>query len=138
MRIQVSELDNPYYKLEVNYSKNRVYLSILKKWNDDDDFSHFSKEWQEIVSKIKIDFTIVCDFRLMPILSRHMVVLFESMQEYVSRNGLCHISEITAENDISNLQLARIAEELKVPLKRFKTYELADKYLDRFLEGCRQ
>ena len=134
MKTKVS--DSIYYDLEVDYSKNRVYLSILKKWKDEDDFSHFSNEWQEIISKITIDFTIICDFRLMPILSRYMVELFEDMQEYVTRNGLCHLAEITAENDIPNLQLARISEHSKVPIKRFKNYELADKYLDKFLNGC--
>ncbi len=134
MKTQISE--NPYYRLEVDYSKNRVYLSILQKWNDTDDFSHFIEEWQEIISKITVDFTIICDFRLMPILSRHMVELFENMQEYVINNGLCHIAEITAENDISNLQLARISEHSNVPLKRFKNYQLADKFLDQFLTEC--
>ena len=73
----------------------------------------------------------------MPILSRQMVELFEQMQEYVTRNGLCHIAEIVAENDISNLQMARIAERSQVPMKRFQSYELANKFLDRFLEECR-
>ncbi len=72
----------------------------------------------------------------MPILSRYMVELFENMQEYVTRNGLCHIAEIVAENDIANLQMARMAERSQVPIKRFDSYELADKYLDRFLEEC--
>ena len=135
MKTQIS--DSTYYNLEVDYLKNRVYLSILKKWEDEDDFCDFFKEWQEIISKITIDFTIICDFRLMPILSRQMVELFEQMQEYVTRNGLCHIAEIVAENDISNLQMARIAERSQVPMKRFQNYELADKYLDRFLEECR-
>lgn len=134
MKKQISK--SPYYDLEVDYSKNRVYLTILKKWNDEDDFSHFFEEWQEIISKITIDFTIICDFRLMPILSRHMVELFEDMQEYVTRNGLCHLAEITAEEDIPNLQLARISEHSEIPIKRFQNYELADRYLDRFLDGC--
>jgi hypothetical protein len=134
MKKQISQ--NPYYNLEVDYSKNRIYLSILKKWNDEDDFCDFSKEWQEIISQITMDFTIICDFRLMPILSRHMVELFGDMQEYVTRNGLCHLAEIGAENDISNLQMARIAERSGIPMKRFQNYELADKYLDRFLEEC--
>ena len=135
MKTQVS--DSPYYMLEVDFLKNRIYLTVLKKWKDDHDFSHFSTEWQEIISKITVDFTIVCDFRLMPILSRPMVKLLENMQEYVSRNGLCHLAEIGAEEDIPNLQLARISERSQVPMKRFKTYELADRYLDTFLEGCR-
>ncbi len=135
MKNQVSE--NSYYKLVVDYSKNRVYLSILKKWNDEEAFSHFFEEWQEIISKITVDFTIICDFRLMPILSRQMVKVFENMQEYVIRNGLCHIAEIVAENDISNLQMARVAQHSGVPISRFETYELADRYLDKFLDECR-
>ena len=135
MKNQVSE--NSYYKLVVDYSKNRVYLSILKKWNDEEAFSHFFEEWQEIISKITVDFTIICDFRLMPILSRQMVKIFENMQEYVIRNGLCHIAEIVAENDISNLQMARVAQHSGVPISRFETYELADRYLDKFLDECR-
>lgn len=128
--------DNPYYSLEVDYSKNRVYLTILKKWREEEDFSSFIEEWQEVISKITIDFTLICDFRLMPVLSVQMVELFEGMQEYVTRNGLCHLAEIGAEDDIPNLQLARISERSKVPMKRFKTFELADRYLDRFLKGC--
>ncbi|WP_338791674.1 hypothetical protein V9L05_20210 [Bernardetia sp. Wsw4-3y2] len=135
MKNQVSK--NIYYTLEVDYSKNRVYLSILQKWNDEDDFCHFFEEWHEIINKITVDFTIICDFRLMPILSRQMVKVFENMQEYVSRNGLCHIAEIVAENDISNLQMARIAQHSGVPISRFETYELADRFLDKFLDECR-
>jgi hypothetical protein len=138
MKTQISE--SHYYTLHANYPKNRVYLIILKewdkKWDESDEFSNFSSEWEEIISKITREFTIICDFRLMPILSRQTVDLFEQMQEYVRRNGLCYIAEITAENDISNLQMARIAERSQVPMKRFQSYELADKFLDRFLEEC--
>ena len=138
MKTQISK--SQYYTLDVNYAKNRVYLVILKewdrKWDESGEFSNFLSEWEEIISKITIDFTIICDFRLMPILSRQMVELFEQMQEYVTNNGLCYIAEIVAENDISNLQMARIAERSQVPIKRFQSYELADKFLDRFLEKC--
>lgn len=136
LKTKISKHSCSCYNLEVDYSKNRAYLVILKKWDDSHEFCDFSAEWEEIIRHIKVDFTIICDFRLMPILSRPMVELFENMQEYVNKNGLCHIAEIVAENDISNLQMARIAERSGVPLKRFQSDELADKYLDRFLEGC--
>lgn len=125
------------YSLTVNYSKNRVYFEVLQKWNGIDGFDRFAEEWKEIVSKITIDFTIVCDFRLMPLLSKPMETLLGQMQKYVTEHGLCHIAEITADNDISNLQIARISERSGVPLSRFKNKEQAEKYLDRFLKECK-
>ncbi|WP_338766781.1 hypothetical protein WAF17_04505 [Bernardetia sp. ABR2-2B] len=137
MKTKVSQ--SSCYDLEVDYTKNRVYLTILKKWSAEDgnkEFSDFSLEWQTIISKITVDFTIICDVRLMPVLSRQMVEVFENMQEYVTKNGLCHLAEIVAEDDIPNLQMARISERSGIPLSRFQSYELADKYLDKFLEEC--
>jgi len=136
MKIEIS--DSIYYSLEVNYSKNRVYFSILQKWDGIEEFDTFAAEWKEIISKIKIDFTIVCDFRLMPLLSKPMEALFSQMQTYVIENGRCYIAELTAENDISNLQMARISERSNVPISRFKSKEQAEKFLDQFLEECKQ
>ncbi len=122
------------YSLTVNYSKNRVYFEVLQKWDGIDGFDKFAEEWKEIVSKITIDFTIVCDFRLMALLSKPMEVLFSDMQKYVTEHGLCHIAEITGNNDISNLQMSRISERSGVPLTRVKNEAEAEDYLDLFLE----
>ncbi len=55
LKTKVSKHSCSCYNLEVDYSKNIVYLAILKKWDDSHEFCDFSSEWQEIISKIEKD-----------------------------------------------------------------------------------
>ena len=120
-----------YYRIEVNKANNRLYFTALKNWIGINYFSHLEAQWKEGLSHLKANFTVLADIRLMPIISKALEKLFSEIQAYTIQNGVLHVAEVAAMNDISNLQLEQISNRSELPFSRFKTFEEAEKYLDK-------
>ena len=123
-------ISTEYYFIKIDTSKNRAYFCVLARWQGIENFSNFLEQWEDIIEKLESNFTIVSDLRIMPIFSKDVEKLFAQIQEYLIANGLLHVAEVTAVDDIANLQITRISTRSNLPLNKFVTVEAAEKYLD--------
>ncbi len=131
--MKIDFIKTKHYYIQIDNSKNRVYFSVLARWNGIEDFSNFFDQWKEIVEKLEPQFTITSDLRLMPILSKDIEKLFSQIQCYLIENGLFHVAEVVAMNDISNLQITRISNHSELPQNKFTNIEEAEEYLDKLI-----
>ncbi|WP_338791676.1 hypothetical protein V9L05_20200 [Bernardetia sp. Wsw4-3y2] len=126
-------LKTEHYCIEVNLSKNRIYFAVLAKWSGIKDFENFEEVWIETAKRMKPNFTIHSDLRLMPKLNYDIEALFGRIQSYLIENGLIALAETAAVDDISNLQIHRLSERNQMPVNKFKTEEEAENYLDQLV-----
>ncbi|AFM06131.1 hypothetical protein Fleli_3825 [Bernardetia litoralis DSM 6794] len=131
MKIHIAKTQ--YYHLQIDKEKNRIYFTILARWNGIEDFKKFFDEWKKGVDLLELNFTIHSDLRLMPKLSYEVENLFGEIQIFLVENGLLGLGEIPADNDISNLQVHRLSEKNKMPTNKFKTSKEVEKYLDELI-----
>ena len=131
-------ISTEYYFIKIDTSKNRAYFCVLARWQGIENFSNFLEQWEEVVQKLESNFTITSDLRIMPIFSKDIEKLFAQVQEYLVNNGLLHVAEVAALDDISNLQITRISNRTHLPLNKFATLEEAEKYLDKLVATLKE
>lgn len=71
----------------------------------------------------------------MPIVSKDLERLFTDIQLYSIENGLLHVAEIKAVNDIFNLQLERLSTRSNLPFSKFANPKEAENFLDLISEA---
>ncbi len=123
-----------YYTISYNSDKNRLYFSVYGRWKSESLVPNFLTDWQEVVEKLKPNFTIISDARQMKPQSIKIEKLHQQAQKYLIENGLLHVAEIVSTNDIANFQACRIVEKTQMPNHKFTTLEKAEEYLDNLIK----
>ncbi len=127
-----------YYSTHIDFEKNRMYFAALGHWRGVQDFEDFEQLWIDMSKKMKPNYTLCADLRLMPIFSREIEDLFSKIQKYLINNGLLNMAEVIPLNDISDLQFHRMSEKNKMPTNKFKTMEEAENYLDKLVANLNE
>lgn len=130
--------EEEYYKIEINKSKNRLYFTALGEWIGMKNFLSFEFRWKEGMRHLQPNFTVLADIRLMPVISKDLQVLFEDVQLYTIKNGVLHVAEVAAINDIANHQLGQISTRSHLPCSRFATFARAETYLNKISTSIEQ
>lgn len=131
--MNISIIENQDYTLEVNTLKNRIYFKVrgtLKSEN----VPYFAAHWKKAVEKVEPNFTVLVDCRIMQIQEKKMEKIHEEVQKYLIENKLLQIAQVVAMNDIADLQFNHIVERSEVPIKKFKSIEVAEIYLNEITE----
>ncbi len=124
-------IENQYYKLRTDPIKNRIYFIVVGSIKDINLIPHFVEDWQKAISEVQANFTVLSDVRTMGMQAKTVEKLQQSIQSYLMQQGVSEVAEITAINDIANLQASQIVERSGIITKKFKIVEDAEKYLDK-------
>ena len=122
--------EHKYYRLYVKPFKNRIYFTILGSIREVEDIPLFAEDWKRAVSKVKKNFTILSDVRLMGILGRKVEKVCQEIQGDLIEKGVCDVAEVHSVNDIADLQASHLAERSGLPTTKFESVEEAEIYLN--------
>ncbi|WP_375560371.1 hypothetical protein ACE193_22135 [Bernardetia sp. OM2101] len=126
-------IDNQYYKLHTDPTKNRIYFSITGSIKDINVIPYFVEDWKKAISEVSTNFTVLSDVRAMGIQSKTVEKLHESIQSYLMQKGISKVAEVIAINDIADLQATHIVQRSGIHTKKFKNVEQAENYLDKIV-----
>ncbi len=130
-RKQISNKD--FYSLEINIEKNRIYFCILGHWNKNISYETYIADWEEAISYLQPNFTVISDIRSMSPHSVAVEKLHEKAQKYIVEKGLFKVAEVFPVNNITELQASRIAGKTNLPVNKFGSFEEAERYLDQLV-----
>ena len=121
---------NDYYAIEVDESKNRVYLTITGFWRDQSDVPHFLDDMKEAAQHVSSGFTVLTDVTKMKTPPPAIGEIHVQAQQIFVQAGLDKTAEILPQAAISNIALGRYAKKSGMEKGSFATPEEAEAWLD--------
>ena len=121
--------DNKYYKLEVDTSKNRIYITILGFWASKSVVPDYIKDWDYALKLITTGFTVLADVRKMKIHPQDVIELHNETIRMTTARGYSKTAELIS-TGLAKVQIDRIYKENEVNKNKFETIEDAENYLN--------
>jgi len=126
-------IENQYYKIYTDPTKNRIYFSVVGSIKDINAIPCFVEDWKKAISEVEINFTVLSDVRAMGMQSKTVAKLQECIQSYLIQKGISEVAEVMAINDIADLQSSHIVERSGMPTTKFASVEEAENYLNKIV-----
>ena len=122
---------NSCYEISYDSIRNRLYLSILGYWKNNDSIPDYLKDWDKALQLVSPGFTLLIDMRTMIAHPQHLNNLHEQSQRKMRTAGLDRIANVMPVDRIAGLQVADIIKRVEVPVQDFSTYDEAQRWLDK-------
>jgi hypothetical protein len=121
--------ENKQYSLKVDITKNRAFLKINGFWRNKEDIPGYLQDWDEAVSKLSKDFTLLTDATEMTIHPGDVRDVHSKAQEKIVKAGVKKVAELHEKN-AAVFQLDSVSNESGMPRKKFDDKNEAIAWLD--------
>lgn len=122
---------NSCYEIDYDGIRNRLNFSILGYWKNQDSVPDYLTDWDKALQLVSSGFTLLVDMRTMITHPQELNSLHEESQRKMKVAGLNRIAYVMPTDKIASLQVADIIKRAEVPVHHFKTFEAAQRWLDK-------
>ncbi|MHA1974124.1 MAG: hypothetical protein ACTSW1_14090, partial [Candidatus Hodarchaeales archaeon] len=93
---------------------------------------NYIKDWQNILTKVKENFTVITDARKLKTPPMHVSKMFETVQRLMINQNVKKIAKIVPESIVASTTTKRVSKNtgLEKRIKAFSNIEEAEKWLD--------
>ncbi|MGV3538722.1 MAG: hypothetical protein ACO1OQ_02870 [Rufibacter sp.] len=120
---------NPYYHIQVDKAKNRIFFKIKGGWSHEAEVPQFIEHWKEAISYIRPGFFILSDIREAKEHTPQVRHLHIQAQRMLIEAGLAQIAEVHSLNEPGSDHAIDLAQESKIPLNIFDNLQDAEAWL---------
>jgi hypothetical protein len=126
--MKIAETDK--YLIEIDKSKNRIYLTIKGFWKDVKDVPNYYSDWQRAMEEVTPGFTILMDAREMKTPTPEVAKLRVHAQKMVVDAGVRKMAELVPAGKTEQITLIRYAKESGMKTKSFENRDDSEAWLD--------
>ena len=120
---------NEYYRIEIDTTKNRVFLTITGFWQLSN-VSNYIDHWRETVKFVKPGYTILLDTRQAITHPKEVMEMRQEAMRIAINAGLLKSAELTSKNIIAQFQLDTMSKNTAYPKQKFDNIEQAEQWLN--------
>jgi hypothetical protein len=122
----------PFYSINADTGKNRIYYTITGTWKSPSDVPNYLEDIKKAVRQVKSGFTILTDLTHAKTAMPEIKKLHEQAQSILISAGLSKVAEVFPEKDyILKMQVDKIAQATKMVKKEFINKKEAEEWLDK-------
>jgi hypothetical protein len=121
---------NNCYKIEIDKTKNRLYLKVIGFWNDFSSVSNYPDDIKKAGQGLIPGFTVLADLTEMKPMPKEVGPLHEQAQKILVVLGLKKTAEILPSSTILKIQVNKYAKSSEMPKAEFHSREEAEAWLD--------
>ncbi|WP_276496474.1 hypothetical protein [Pontibacter litorisediminis] len=104
--------NNPYYELNYDRSKNRVYLRINNYWKSPEVVPGYLGDWDKVIGLAQPGFTLLADFRNMLTHPASVKAMHEAVANRLAESQISYVAEVSPIDKIAVLQVSGVLKQI--------------------------
>ena len=104
--------NNPYYELNYDRSKNRIYLKVNNYWRSPEVVPNYMADWKKAIDLARPGFTLLADCRNMLTHPTSVKEMHESVANRLAESNISYVAEVSPTDRIAVLQVTGVMKQI--------------------------
>ncbi|WP_461490238.1 hypothetical protein [Pontibacter sp. HJ8] len=122
---------NPYYELEYDRTKNRVYFRINNYWKSPEVVPAYFSDWNKVIDIAQPGFTLLADLRNMITHPTSVKEMHHKVANRLAESRISYVAEVSPTDRIAVLQVSGVFKVIGLGSIKVADIVLGENILDQ-------